>query len=151
MVVHRNAVSSGPDPYEQAIERLSLSLRGRIVRRGDDVYDAARSIWNAAYAGSPALIVQPVDSQDVARAVAFARRHDLSIAVRSGGHGMAGHGTATGGLQIDLSLMKGIEIDPERRVARAETGLTWPSTPVMRDSTAWRRPPETWAASGSVD
>src|SRR5439155_13713140 len=77
------------------------------------------------YDRRPALIVRAVDVIDVIRAVNFARENDLTLAIRSGGHSLAGYSTVEDGLLLDLSAMKGMAIDAERRVARAEPGLTW--------------------------
>jgi FAD/FMN-containing dehydrogenase len=104
---------------------MSLLLQGEVVRPGDDDYDRARRVWNARVDRRPALIVRPHGVGDVIEAVDFARTNDLPLAVRGGGHGPAGHGTVDGGLVVDLSAMKRLDVDAERRVARADAGLTW--------------------------
>jgi FAD/FMN-containing dehydrogenase len=87
-------------------------------------YDAARQVHNLAFDRRPAMIVQPLDATDVAATVRLARDAGLPIAVRSGGHSLAGHSVVDGGVVIDLSAMKGLHIDPARRLAWAQTGLT---------------------------
>jgi hypothetical protein len=109
---------------EATVQALQASLRGALLRPGDEGYEAARRVRNWAIDRCPGLIVRCAGADDVIRAVNFARSHDLLVAVRGGGHSYAGHSTCDGGIVIDLSSMKGIEVDPERRVARAEAGLT---------------------------
>jgi FAD/FMN-containing dehydrogenase len=110
---------------ETGIEGFSTSLRGELLRSADAGYDAARKVWNAMIDKHPALIVRCTGVADVITAVNFARTHNLLIAVRGGGHNVAGNAVCDGGLMIDLSRMKGMRVDPVHRTARAEPGLTW--------------------------
>jgi FAD/FMN-containing dehydrogenase len=103
----------------------NLRWRGEVVRPGDDEYDQARRVWNPIVDRRPALIVRPREVADVIEAVDFARTDGVPLAVRGGGHSPAGYGTVDGGLVVDLSGMKRLEVDPKRRVAWAEAGLTW--------------------------
>lgn len=112
-------------PSSADMDALVARLHGSLVRPDDPAYDSARSIYNAAYDRRPALIARCAAAADVAAAIAFARVHGLEIAVRSGGHSIAGHSTTEGGLVIDLSSMKTISIDPIHRTARLDPGLTW--------------------------
>jgi FAD/FMN-containing dehydrogenase len=107
------------------LERLRGLLHGPLIVPGDEGYDDARSIWNGAIDRRPAGIARCTGVADVVVAVRFAREHRLDLAVRSGGHGVAGHALCDGGLVIDLSPMKGIRVDPTRRTARAEAGVLW--------------------------
>ena len=100
-----------------------LHHAGPVITPRHPDYDEARKVF-AAVDRRPALIARAASSQDVAAAIAHAREHDLPIAVRSGGHSPAGHGVVDDGVVIDLSAMRRLEIDPERRAAWAETGLT---------------------------
>jgi hypothetical protein len=109
---------------ESAIQKLKESLRGQILLPGDQTYDAARKLPNALIDRRPALIARCAGAADVITCVRFARDHDVLVAVRGGGHSVAGKSVCDGGLVIDLSSMKGIRVDPSRRTARAETGLT---------------------------
>ncbi|MGH3063553.1 MAG: FAD-binding oxidoreductase, partial [Gaiellaceae bacterium] len=106
-------------------ERLRDSVQGPVIGPEDEGYDEARKIWNGAIDRRPAWIARCTGVADVVAAVGFARERDLLVAVRSGGHGVGGHALCDGGLVIDLSLMKGIRVDPARRTARAEAGVLW--------------------------
>jgi FAD/FMN-containing dehydrogenase len=108
---------------ENVVQEFSKGLRGKLVRPGDDTYDAARKVWNGAIDKRPALIACCAGVADVVGCVNFARDHDLLVSVRGGGHNIAGNAVCDGGLTIDLSKMKGIRVDPARRTARAEPGL----------------------------
>jgi FAD/FMN-containing dehydrogenase len=103
---------------------LRQRLRGEIVLPGDPAYDEARKVWNGMVDKEPAMVAYCTGVDDVIGAVTFARAQNLPVSVRSGGHNVAGCSVCDGGLVIDLSRMKGIAIDSERRAARAEAGLT---------------------------
>jgi len=103
---------------------LPDDIRGRVIAPGDPGYDAARTVFPGNVDRRPRLIVRVADDADVARTIALAREHDLELAVRSGGHSGAGHGVTEGGVVIDLSAMRALEIDPVSKTAWAETGLT---------------------------
>ena len=106
-------------------QEFKASLRGELIRPGDAGYDDARKIYNGMIDKRPALIARCTGAADVINAVNFARANKLLVAVRGGGHNVAGNAVCDGGIVIDLSRMKGIRIDPARRTARAEPGLTW--------------------------
>src|SRR5579883_2031366 len=106
------------------IAALRSKLRGSIALPGDDGYDAARTIWNATVDRRPGLVVRCLDTADVIHAVKLAQEEKLLIAVRSGGHNIAGNAVCDGGLLIDLSLMKSVNVDPASRIARAAPGAT---------------------------
>jgi FAD binding domain/Berberine and berberine like len=106
-------------------EAFRASLRGHLLHTGEDGYEEARTIWNGMIDRRPALIARCAGTADVISCVQFARAHHLLLAVRGGGHGVAGHAVCEGGLMIDLSRMKSVRVDPVRRTARAEPGLTW--------------------------
>jgi FAD/FMN-containing dehydrogenase len=109
---------------EKIIRELEITLRGELIRPGDANYDEARAVWNGMIDRYPALIARCAAVEDVIASVNFARRNGLPVAVRGGGHNVAGHGTSDGGLVIDLSLMKDIQVDPEARIVRAGGGAT---------------------------
>jgi FAD/FMN-containing dehydrogenase len=92
---------------------------------GDDGYDDARRVYNALIDRRPGLIVRPTGAQDVAAAVAAAREQGLEISVKGGGHSVAGRALTDGGLMIDLSGLKRIDVDPDSRTARADPGVIW--------------------------
>lgn len=106
------------------VEELAQTLSGELIRPGDSAYEEARAIWNGMIDRRPALIVRCADADDVAAAVGFARRHELLLAVRGGGHGVAGHAVHDEGVVIDLSPMRTVEVDPEARTARVGGGCT---------------------------
>ncbi len=110
---------------EATVKRFKADLRGEILQPGDEGYDAARTIWNAMIDKRPALIARCTGVADVIAVVNFARANDLLLAVRAGGHGVAGKAICDGGLTLDLSPMKGIRVDPVRQTARAEGGVIW--------------------------
>ena len=108
----------------QAVEQLRSALQGSLLAPGAPGYDESRTIWNAMIDRRPGLIVHCAATADVALAVRFAREHDLLLAVRGGGHSIAGNGVCEGGLMIDLSPMKAVRVDPAARTARVEGGAT---------------------------
>jgi FAD/FMN-containing dehydrogenase len=112
--------ASSLDPA--AVDALKGALRGRLVQPADPDYDTTRSVYNGMIDKRPALIARCAGVADVIRSLAFGRDHGLLIAVRGGGHNGGGLGTCDGGLVIDLSLMRGIRVDPATRTARVEGG-----------------------------
>ncbi len=110
---------------EAKVQEFKASLRGELIRPGDSGYDDARKIWNGMIDKHPAFIARCTGAADIINAVNFASANKLLVAVRGGGHNVAGNAVCDGGIVIDLTRMKGIRIDPARRTARAEPGLTW--------------------------
>jgi FAD/FMN-containing dehydrogenase len=110
---------------ERKLEELAGQLRGKLVLPGDAQYDAARRVWNGMIDKRPALIARCAGVSDVVVAVGFARENGLPLAVRGGGHNVAGNATCDDGVVVDLSGMKSVRVDRRRRTARAEAGLTW--------------------------
>ena len=100
------------------------ALSGTLLTPDSPGYDEARTIWNAMIDRRPGLIVRCSDTADVAAAVRFARAHDLLVAVRGGGHNIAGNAVCDGGLVIDLSPMRQVRVDPAARTARVGPGAT---------------------------
>jgi FAD/FMN-containing dehydrogenase len=107
------------------LDSLARVLEGKVVRPADPAYDEARKVWNGAIDRRPGAIVRCAEVSDVVTAVRFARERELLVAVRGGGHGVGGHAVCDGGLVIDLSPMKAVEVDPSRRTARAAAGVLW--------------------------
>src|SRR3954454_21879790 len=112
--------ATGTTLDEIAVQNFTALLRGELIHPGDAGYDAARQLYNGMIDKRPALIARCVDVADVIGAVNFARAHQLTLAVRGGGHNGAGLGSSDGGLVIDLSPMKGIHVDPAARTVRVE-------------------------------
>jgi len=105
-------------------EAFEAAIQGSIVLPGSPEYDVARLVHNANADRRPALIVRAADATDVAQTVSLARESGLDLSIRGGGHSLAGYGTNDGGIVLDLGAMKGLHIDPERRLAWAQPGLT---------------------------
>jgi FAD/FMN-containing dehydrogenase len=110
---------------DRSVDELQRSLSGSVIRPTDGEYNKARRGFNALIDRRPALIVRCVNADDIAISLGFAQGHELEVAVRGGGHNPAGHCVCEGGLVIDLSQMRNVEVDAEKRIARAEGGATW--------------------------
>lgn len=110
---------------DATVDALRASLGGPVLRPSDAGYDDARHTFNAMIDRHPALIARCTSTGDVVKAVRFARERGLVVSVRGGGHNVAGNAVCEGGLMIDLTLMKGIRVDPGARTARAQGGVTW--------------------------
>ena len=102
----------------------TLALRGRVIQPSDSDYDSARALYNAMIDKRPKLIARCVDVADVIAAVSYARDQGLLLAVRGGGHSGPGLGSCDDGLVVDLSLMKGVRVDPANRTVRVDPGCT---------------------------
>ena len=107
---------------QAAVQELSDSLKGKLLLPGSEGYDAARLLLNPDFDKFPALVVQPSGAADVGYAVSFARENGLLLAVKCGGHSASGQSSCDGGMQIDLSHMRGVRVDPAARTARVEGG-----------------------------
>src|SRR5919197_1116228 len=99
-----------------------LHFRGELVEPADRGYDEARAVWNGVIDRRPALIARCIGAADVAAALRYARDHDLVVAVRGGGHGVAGPAVCDDGIVIDLSLMRGVRVDPASRIVHVAGG-----------------------------
>src|SRR5262245_13485938 len=108
-------IEEGPMIKDAALDDFRASLRGRVLTPGDAGYDEVRRIHNGMFVRRPALIARCLGTADVVSAVRFARTHELELAVRGGGHSVAGKSVCEGGLMLDLSLMRGIHVDPAAR------------------------------------
>jgi FAD/FMN-containing dehydrogenase len=106
------------------ISELRSTVKGAVIAPGDAGYDAARTVFYGGIDRRPAVIVRAGDATDVSAVVALSRRTGLELAIRSGGHSLAGHGVCDGGIVLDLSPIRAIQIDAEQRTAWAEAGST---------------------------
>jgi FAD/FMN-containing dehydrogenase len=107
------------------IDGLRATLAGDVLADGEDGYEEARTIFNSMIEKRPAAIAQCENGEDVRAALAFARENGLEVAVRAGGHSVAGAGLSDGGLTIDLRRMNAVTVDPEARTATAQGGAAW--------------------------
>lgn len=105
-----------------ALAALKLSLKGSLEVAGDPGYEDSRAVWNAMIDRRPALVVRCLGAADVIACVQFARANDLLLCLKGGGHNIAGLATADGAMMLDLSRMRGVWVDPARRIARAQAG-----------------------------
>lgn len=112
-------------PVEHALASLEGTLTGSVLRPGSAAYDEARTLFNSMIDKRPAVIARCATPEDVAAALRFGREHGLEIAVRAGGHSVAGMSLCDGGLVLDVRPMNQVEVDPQRRVARVGGGCTW--------------------------
>jgi FAD/FMN-containing dehydrogenase len=106
------------------LPRLRAAVDGTVIAPGDPTYDQARALFYGGWDRRPGAIVRPTDAAGVARVVTLAADGGLELAVRGGGHSLAGHSTTEGGIVLDLGAMTGLELDLEGRTAWAQTGLT---------------------------
>ena len=106
-------------------EVLNEQVTGEVLLSGQPGYDDARAVWNAMIDRKPGVIVQCKNAHDVVKAVSYARDHNLPVSIRGGGHNVAGHAVCDDGVMINLSLMRGVQVDAENRRARVEGGAIW--------------------------
>jgi FAD binding domain-containing protein/berberine-like enzyme len=109
---------------ESTIAQFTTSFRGDVLKPGDARY-GEKPVYNAMHQRRPALIIRCTGTADVVDAVKFARQHNLLVAVRGGGHSVAGHSSCDNGVVIDLTRMRGVDVDPESRIARVQGGAVW--------------------------
>jgi FAD/FMN-containing dehydrogenase len=110
-----------------ALDELSATLDGRMLRRSDPGFAEGIRIWNGMVSRTPAVVVQPVSADDVREAIRFARTNGVLVSIKGGGHNIAGTSLADAGLTLDMSRMRSVEVDAERRLARVGPGC------VLRD------------------
>jgi FAD/FMN-containing dehydrogenase len=110
---------------EAAVEDLAARLHGPLLRPGDEGYDDARRLFNGIHDKRPALVARCTGAADVRDAVDFAREHGVLLSIKGGGHNVAGTSSCEAGLMIDLSQLRGVRVDPDRRIADVGPGATW--------------------------
>jgi len=120
-LVASRALAASVDPA--ASGKFGASLKGRLVLPGDSEYESARTLWNTRHDKHPAMIARCAATDDVVRCVEFARKNDLVVAIRSGGHDPAGFSSCDGGLVIDLGAMDAIDVDQARGLASVQAGV----------------------------
>src|ERR671916_3125707 len=124
MTKQTRLTSSETNSTTITIPELRAALNGRVIAPDVAGYEEARAVFYGALDRRPAVIIRVASAADVSQVVSLARETGLNLAVRSGGHSLAGHSTTDGGIVLDLSDMKALQIDTERHTAWAETGLT---------------------------
>ena len=140
-----------------AAKKLANTFSGQLLRPRDVGYDDARKVHNGLVDKRPALIARAGGVADIVGAVELAQNLNLEVAVRGGGHNVAGRATIDGGLIIDLAPMKGIYVDPVARTARAQGASPGPSSTARRSCTGLRspavscQPPESRGSRSEVD
>ena len=122
------------------IDALRTSFAGVLIQPGDPGYDDARKIWNGHIDRRPALIARCHGVADVMTAVRFAREHDLDIAVRGGGHAVAGHALCDDGVVIDLSAMRAARVDVKAHTIGSRAGASTRTSTGKARHSGWRRP-----------
>lgn len=105
-------------------DALYVDLPGDVVRPQDSDYEKVRAVFNGMIDRRPLAVVRCRETADVVRGVTFARERDLPLSIRGGGHSVAGNAACDGGIMLDLSPLKGLQVDPDRRIVRAGPGLT---------------------------
>ena len=110
---------------EGPVAAFHSQFRGELIQPGDEAYESARRVWNGAIDRHPALVARATGVADVRAAVRFARDRGLPLAIRGGGHNVAGTAVCDGGVVLDCSPMKGVRVDPAARTAQAQPGLLW--------------------------
>ena len=110
------------DLKQETLNGLKMRLRGPMFTPGDVGYDESRTVWNGMIDKRPAVVVRCLGTADVITCVQFARETELLLCIKGGGHNIAGLATADGALMLDMSLMRGVWVDPQRKVARAQAG-----------------------------
>ena len=116
------ASSQNAESHQAVVSDLERHIRGPLFQPGDPEFDDARSVWNAMIDRRPALILRCTGVEDVVAGINAARVHGLPLSIKGGGHNIAGLAVCEGGLMLDMSQLRGVQVDPARRVARAEPG-----------------------------
>jgi FAD/FMN-containing dehydrogenase len=110
------------DLNQDTLDGLKMRLRGPVLESSDTGYEQSRTVWNAMIDRKPALVVRCIGVADVITCVQFAREHNLLLCIKGGGHNIAGLATADGAMMLDMSLMHGVWVDTQRKVAHAQVG-----------------------------
>ena len=110
---------------DEALEELNAQLQGTAIRAGDPEYAGVREVFNAMHGGKPDIAIRCMGTADVVAGVNYARTHGLDLTVRGGGHSIAGLSAHEGGLLLDLAAMRGVQVDPVRRLVHVQGGALW--------------------------
>lgn len=118
-------MSAMPSLDQERLKALAAAFSGMLLRPGEGGYDESRRVHNGLIDKRPALIARCLGTSDIIAALGFARESGLEVSVRGGGHNIGGRAVTNGGVMVDLSLMKGVHVDPATRSVRAQGGVTW--------------------------
>ena len=110
------------DLKQENLDNLKMRLKGRLLESGEADYDECRKVWNDMFDRKPGFIVRCLGTPDVIECIKFVRKHDLLLCIKGGGHNIAGLATADGAFMLDMSLMRGVWVDPLRKIAHAQAG-----------------------------
>ncbi len=116
---------TAPALAAEALDQLRADFRGEVVEPADPAYDELRGVFNGMFDRRPRVILRPAGAADVIRGIGLARMSGLPLAIRNGGHSVAGFSSVDAGIVIDMRAMKGIRVDPARKTARAQGGVNW--------------------------
>ncbi|MEZ4569877.1 MAG: FAD-binding oxidoreductase [Thermomicrobiales bacterium] len=119
------ATATGNRREDRTAQRFIESMRGPVIQPSDPAFETSRAVYNAMIDRRPSMLVECADVADVINAVKIAREEDMLVAVRGGGHNVAGLGTCDDGIVIDLAAMNGVRVDPDRKTVRVGGGATW--------------------------
>jgi FAD/FMN-containing dehydrogenase len=119
------STTSAPELEADALEQLRGDFRGDIVEPADPTYDELRGVFNGMFDRRPRVILRPAGAADVIRGIGLARTSGLPLAIRGGGHSVAGFSSVDDGIVLDLRAMRGIRVDPQRKTVRVQAGLNW--------------------------
>jgi FAD/FMN-containing dehydrogenase len=110
------------DMKQETLDNLKMRLKGPVLTSGDVGFDVSRTVWNGMIDRKPAIVVRCLGTADVIACMQFAREHNLLLCIKGGGHNIAGFATTDGAMMLDMSLMRGVIVDPQRKVAHAQIG-----------------------------
>jgi FAD/FMN-containing dehydrogenase len=110
------------DLKQDIVDNLKLRLKGQVLISGDVGFEESRTVWNGMIDKKPAIVVRCLGTADIIACVQFVREHNLLLCIKGGGHNIAGFATAEGAVMLDMFLMRGVIVDPEKKVAHAQVG-----------------------------
>lgn len=113
---------SDVDLKQEILDNFKMQIKGHVLFPGENGYEDSRSLWNAMVENKPGMVVRCLGTADVISSIKFAREKNLLVCIKGGGHNIAGHASAEGGLMLDMSLMRGVWIDKKNKIAHAQAG-----------------------------
>ncbi len=110
------------DLKQETLDSLKMRLKGQVLTSGDAGFEESRTVWNGMIDRRPAIVIRPLGTADVITCISFVRENNLLLSIKGGGHNIAGYSTADNAVMLDMSLMRGVIVDPQRRIANAQVG-----------------------------